>query len=62
LMIYRLLTGKRAAAMAKPPSRLVKELSPIWDQIVAVCLEEDPSERYQNIDVLLRDLFQIGIV
>lgn len=56
LMIYRILTGKRLMGMAKPPTRVVKGLSPVWDQIVEVCLEDDPDERYQNAEALLQDL------
>jgi len=56
VMIYRILTGKRPVGMTKPPTRIVKALSPVWDQIVEMCLEEDPSERYQNAEALLQDL------
>jgi eukaryotic-like serine/threonine-protein kinase len=56
VMIYRMLTGKRPVGLAKPPSRAIKDLSPAWDTVVGTCLEEDPSERYQNVEALLQDL------
>jgi serine/threonine protein kinase len=56
LMIYRILTGKRLMGMAKPPSRMVQGLSPVWDKIVETCLEENPSERYQDVNALFQDL------
>jgi formylglycine-generating enzyme required for sulfatase activity/tRNA A-37 threonylcarbamoyl transferase component Bud32 len=57
--IYRMLTGKRAVGMARPPSEVVNGLAKRWDLITRRCLTDAPDERYQNAQELLEDLRKI---
>lgn len=57
--IYRMLTGKRAVGMARPPSEIVSGLPKRWDLITRRCLVDAPDERYQNAQDLLEDLQKI---
>ncbi len=60
VVVYRLLTGKRPTARAKPPSRVVRALPTRWDAVVDRCLPEDPRERYASAAGLLSDLRATG--
>ena len=59
LLLYRMLTGRRPAAMAKPPSHVVPELSPSWDGIVERCLEHLPTDRYASFREITDDLTRL---
>jgi len=48
VMLYRLLTGRRPAGMAKPVTQVVKGISKRWDAVCARCLEHDPEDRYAD--------------
>lgn len=62
LVLYELLSGKRAYADAsrdKPPSRLsshVSGLSPVVEAVVLRCLEPDPSNRPRSANEVLAGL------
>ncbi len=60
VMIYRMVTGQKPRAMAKPPSRVVDGLDSAWDDIVEQCLELEPEERWQNLGELMGALDGIG--
>lgn len=52
-VVYEMLTGRRPASESGkdafvPPSALAEEIPPIWDRMVAGCLEPDPSRRFQS--------------
>ncbi len=59
VMMYRMLTGKRLAGLAKDPSTLVPGLSRKWDTLVAGCLADSQRDRYPTVDALLIDLARI---
>jgi len=46
LMMYRLLTGKQVGP--RPPSYYIKNLDPVWDDLILTALEEDPQDRFAN--------------
>lgn len=56
LVLYVLLTGKRATYGAEKPSQLVPGLSRGWDAIVQRCLAEAPDQRYSSAKELLAHL------
>jgi len=61
IMLYRMLTGRRPAGMAKPVSQLVKGASKSWDALCAKCLEHDPNDRYADCKELLKALESLGL-
>jgi serine/threonine protein kinase len=46
LMAFKLLTGQNPGV--KPPTKIDKKLSPVWDNFVEKALEEDASERLSS--------------
>ena len=54
LMIYRMLTGKRAEGRFPDPSKL--GLSEWWDGVIEKTLAPDPDDRYLSAKELLADL------
>ena len=56
VLLYRMLTGRRPTAMARPVSRTIPRISRKWDVIVSRCLAEDPDARYSSAEKLLKDL------
>jgi serine/threonine protein kinase len=48
VLSYQMLTGRKPLGMARPPSSIVKTLSPAWDEWVARCMEFDASDRFQT--------------
>ncbi|MFC1604718.1 fibronectin type III domain-containing protein [Planctomycetota bacterium] len=59
VLIYRILTGKRPAGMAERLSKHVRRLSRQWDSLVVRCLKDNPEDRYQSVERLLRDLNKV---
>ena len=57
--IYRMLTGKRAAGMPNPPSKLVHGLPKSWDLITRRCLVDSMEDRYPSVQLLLEDLRKV---
>ncbi len=45
---YSMLTGHRPTVMARAPSLVVPDISPEWDDWVRMCVEYDPSDRFQS--------------
>ena len=45
VMMYELLTGELPVGRFAPPSRLVQNLDPRWDNLIERCLEPDPRAR-----------------
>ena len=60
VLIYRVLTGKRPAGLAKPPSHLVPGLWKRWDRIIGLCLADDAEHRYKSAADLAKDLRKAG--
>ena len=49
VMLYRMVTGKKLMGRAKAASKLVKGLDDTWDDLIDSCLEDDPSDRPQDM-------------
>ncbi len=60
VLLYRMLTGRRLAGMAKPPSRMVEGLSGKWDGVIDRCLEDAPEDRYPSAESLIEGLDAVG--
>jgi serine/threonine-protein kinase len=56
VMIYEILTGKRPLGKFRMPSELNSKIPKRFDDIVAHCLDENPSARYQSAVELKDDL------
>ncbi len=48
VMLYRMLTGRRPAGMAEPPSEFIPGLPTAWDFLVCGCLKYKPRERFKD--------------
>src|SRR5262245_25170782 len=48
VITYYLLTGKKPHGIAKLASQLVPGLDARWDKFLAICLAENPADRYQT--------------
>jgi serine/threonine-protein kinase len=59
VMIYEILTGKRPLGRFRMPSELNARIPKRFDDIVARCLDENPSARYQSAGALKDDLLNI---
>ncbi len=60
IMTYYLLTGKKPSGIAKLASQLVPGLDTRWDKFLAMCLADDPANRYQSSGAALEALEQIS--
>ena len=60
VMFYRMLTGRRPTAMARPASQAAPGVPKAWDAIIARCLSPDKTQRYASAAGLLDDLRRIG--
>ena len=58
LMTFRLLTGRTSPGL-RTPSQIDRELVPAWDDLALRALEEDPAERYRNVNAVLAQLSEI---
>jgi serine/threonine-protein kinase len=56
VMIYEILTGKRPMGKFRMPSEIISKIPKRFDDIVARCLDENPSARYQSAVELKDDL------
>jgi hypothetical protein len=56
LIFYEMLVGELPAGQFEPPSRRKPGLDPRLDRIIANCLKQQPSDRYESVTALLRDL------
>jgi serine/threonine protein kinase len=57
VIAYQMLTGRKpATGRAKDPSKIVKKLSPKWDEWVFKCMDEEPVDRFQSADEALAAL------
>jgi serine/threonine protein kinase len=59
VMIYEILTGKRPMGKFRMPSELNSKIPKRFDDIVARCLDEYPSARYQSAVELKDDLLNV---
>ncbi len=55
LMAYRMLTGRRCASM-DPPSCVIPEINPQWDQWMVQALAYDPECRFESAATMLQAL------
>jgi serine/threonine protein kinase len=51
LIIYRMLTGRKAKGRFKLPSE--RGCSAKWDNIIVKCLEEDPEDRFKSVSEIM---------
>jgi serine/threonine protein kinase len=71
IVLYEMMTGRRPFAAATafgaavrrgrrpdPPSSIRGDLKPVWDDVIAKCLEYDPKRRYQSANELLDALHE----
>jgi eukaryotic-like serine/threonine-protein kinase len=56
LIFYEMLVGELPAGQFEPPSRRKPGLDPRLDHIIANCLKQQPSDRYESVTALIRDL------
>ena len=56
VVFYEMLTGTLPMGRFKPPSRINKKLNRRFDRIVEACLNASPSQRYQKVKDLLKEL------
>ncbi|MET0403515.1 MAG: serine/threonine-protein kinase [Cystobacter sp.] len=56
LIFYELLVGELPAGHYAPPSRRKPGLDPRLDNIIANCIKQQPSDRYENVSALIRDI------
>ena len=59
MIIYKLLTGKKAVGRFKLPTHFGK--SEYWDDIIVKCLENEPEDRFESVDGILRILVTANI-
>ncbi len=60
VMMYRMVTGTKPRAMAKPPSRVVDGLDLVWDDMAEKCLEVEPEDRWQSLEEFIGALHSLG--
>ena len=58
VMIYEMFTGRLPMGRFKMPSELNSVLPRKLDEIVTRCLEADPADRYETMELLKADLLQ----
>ena len=47
MLVYRMLTGRRLAGMARPASEAA-DVARSWDPLIRRCLEQEPSSRFKD--------------
>jgi len=48
VLAYQILTGRKPIGSPRPPSKIVRGISPKWDAWVSRCMEFEPKDRFQD--------------
>ena len=60
VLLYQMLTGELPVAGYEPPSKVLADLSPQWDVIVAKALQQRPENRFADMKAFETALKSIG--